>query len=247
MRKAVRRSSRWHAPNLTASADRRAPGPKVPGDDVSVRPGGAGQSIPTLAFLPSRVGRRPHSASLILVCIAMIVAASSREGGELAVACSLLMVLALVAARAHFLAMVRRSRWLLLTIVILFGWLTPGTPVAVLPGATIEGVHLAARNLAYLLIAISVVAGLLASLSAPQLVVGLRSLLAPLSPFNISPDRVAVRLALTLEQVEASRRGEGGTADGAVTTLTLPTATWGLVDVLAGGLAGTLFMVAWFA
>lgn len=247
MRKAVRRSSRLHAPNLTASADGHPPGPKVPGDDVSARSGFAGRSPTVLTFARSVVARRPHPASLILFCTALLVAASSREGGQLAIACSTLITLALVAAREHFLKLVRRSRWLLLTIVILFGWLTPGTPLAMLPGASVEGLHLAATNLAYLLIAISVVAGLLAFLPPPQLVAGLRSLLAPFARFNVSPDRIAVRLALTLEQVEASRRGERRGADGVVATLTLPAGTWGLLDVLLGSVAGALLMVAWFA
>ena len=196
---------------------------------------------------PWAANRTPHPASLILFCTALLVAASSREGGQLAFACSILMMLALVAAREHFLKMVRRSRWLLLTIVILFGWLTPGTPFALLPGATQEGIQLAAKNLAYLLVAISVVAGLLTSLSPPQLVAGLRSLLAPFGCFKRSPDRIAVRLALTLEQVEASHRGPVSVADGAVSTLSLPAASWGPADAVLGCLTGALFVLAWFA
>jgi energy-coupling factor transport system permease protein len=196
---------------------------------------------------PSATNLTPHPASLILFCTALLVAASSREGGQLAIACSVLMTLALVAARAHVLPLVRRSRWLLLTIVILFGWLTPGTLLTPLPGATQEGLQLAAKNLAYLLVAISVVAGLLTSLSPPQLVAGLRSLLAPFARLKLSPDRIAVRLALTLEQVEASRRGPGSVADGALSMLSLPAASWGPGDAVLGCLTGALFVLAWFA
>ena len=195
----------------------------------------------------SAANRTPHPASLILLCTALLVVASSREGGQLAIACSILMALALAAAREHFLKLVRRSRWLLLTIVILFGWLTPGTPLAPLPGATQEGLQLAAKNLAYLLVAVSVVAGLLTLLSPPQLVAGLRSLLAPFARFKLSPDRIAVRIALTLEQVEASRRGPGSVADSAVSTIPLPAASWGPGDAVLGCLTGALFVLAWLA
>jgi hypothetical protein len=46
---------------------------------------------------------------------------------------------ALVRARRHFLIILRRSRWLLLTMLVLFGWMTPGTAVPGLPMATQEG------------------------------------------------------------------------------------------------------------
>lgn len=157
------------------------------------------------------------------------------------------MMLALLAARQHFVALVRRSRWLLVTIVILFGWLTPGTPLATLPGASEEGLQLAAKNLAALLMAISVVAGLLTVLSPAQLVAGLRSLFAPLRLFHLSPDRIAVRLALTLEEVEASRQGSGSAARGTASMLTLPAASWGPVDGLLACASGALFVLVWFA
>lgn len=194
---------------------------------------------------PSTANRRPHPTSLILFGMASLVAASSRDGSQLILAFAILMLIALITARTHFGKLIRRSRWLLLTILILFGWLTPGTPLPVLPGASAEGLQLAATNIAYLLIAISVVACLLTVLPPPELVAGLRSLLAPLARLNVSPDRIAVRLALTLEQVEASRRGDDGAAGGLVGTLSLPVVSWGLADVLLGGATGALFMVAW--
>lgn len=201
-------------------------------------------SIPS-AIDPSTANRRPHPASLILFCAAALVAASSRDGVQLFLACAILVLIALIAARPHFVVLIRRSRWLLLTLLVLFGWLTPGTPLPAVPGATVEGLLLAAKNLACLVMAISVVACLLTVLPPPELVAGLRSLLAPFARLNISPDRIAVRLALTLEQVEASRRGGDGAAGGTVATLSLPAVSWGLTDALLGGATGAMFMVAW--
>ncbi len=197
------------------------------------------------AMDPPAAGRRPHPASLILFCTAVLVAASSRDGGQLLLACAFLMLVALIAARSHFAALIRRSRWLLLTILILFGWLTPGTPIQALPGASVEGLLLAAKNLACLVIAISVVACLLTALRPPELVAGLRILLAPFARLNVSPDRIAVRLALTLEQVEATRGGGDGAAGSMVAALSLPAASWGLADLLLGAATGALFMGAW--
>lgn len=152
---------------------------------------------------------------------------------------------ALVVATSHSRLLLRRSRWLLLTMLVMFGWLTPGTPLPVIPGASREGLLLAAENIARLLIALSVVALILKTLSASELVAGLRSLLAPLAVLKISRDRIAVRLALTLNEVEASRNSESSEAGLVATTLALPASALGATDCLLGVLAGALALAAW--
>lgn len=189
-------------------------------------------------------GARPQPATLILFGTAVLVASSSREGNYLFLASAVLMMFAMFAARPHFLLLARRSRWLMVTIVILFGWMTPGTPLPVVPGASAEGLLLAAKNLACLVMAICVVGWLLTVLSPPQLVAGLRTLLAPFAFIRISPDRIAVRIALTLEQVEASRSG-GGTEFSPVGTLSLPVGSCGMADLLLGLASVALFVIAW--
>lgn len=120
---------------------------------------------------------------------------------------------ALGRARRHFLIILRRSRWLLLTMLMLFGWMTPGTAVPGLPMATREGLSLAAEHVARLLLAIATVSGAAPSrLSPAELVSGLRTLLAPLAPLGGFRDRLAVRLMLTLEEVESARRGDEATS-----------------------------------
>lgn len=189
-----------------------------------------------------------HPASSLLLAFSVLLAASSRQGMPLFIACSVLALLALSAARSHLTRLFRRSRWLLLTVLILFGWLTPGTPVAGIPGASEEGLLLAAENLARLSIALAIVAMLLTALIPAELVAGLRTLLRPLGLLGLSRDRLAVRLALTLEEVEASRQpdGDAPTRDE-LATLSLPDAGHGLLDIIAGCLAGALLMLAWLA
>jgi len=190
---------------------------------------------------------RPHSASLILFGLAVLVAASSHHGMTLILACLGLCLVALIAAASHLRLLLRRSRWLLMTMLILFGWLTPGTPLPGLPGASQEGLLLGAESLARLLIALSAVALILKALSPAELVAGIRSLLAPLVIFGIPRDRIAVRLALTLEEVEASRKGLDDEQRKVVATLALPAAVYGATDFLLGALAGALLLVAWLA
>ncbi len=186
-----------------------------------------------------------HPASSILLGFAVILAASSRESGLLLLASFVLLLAALITARHHLVLLVRRSRWLLLTLLILFGWLTPGTPLPGIPGASQEGLLLAAENLGRLLIALSVVAMLLTALASAELVAGLRSVLAPLSLLKISRDRIAVRLALTLEEVEAARHGRSEDPEGLPATILLPAASYGVADFLLMGFAGALLLMAW--
>ena len=188
---------------------------------------------------------RPHPASLILLGLAVLLAVSSRSGTALLLGALGLALASLFAATAHFRLLLRRSRWLLLTMLVMFGWLTPGTPVPPIPGATQEGLLLAADNLARLLVALSTVALILNALSPPELVAGIRSLLAPLALLKVSRDRIAVRLALTLNEVEASRNAGSDEATPAVGALTLPASTIGVVDLVLGVLTGALLLGVW--
>ena len=190
---------------------------------------------------------RPHPASLLLLGLAVLLAASSRSGTALLLGAPGLALAALLLATAHFRLLLRRSRWLLLTMLVMFGWLTPGTPIPLIPGATQEGLLLAGENLARLLVALSVVALILKAWSPPELVAGIRSLLAPLVLLKISRDRIAVRLALTLNEVEAARNAGSGEAAPAVSALTLPASTIGATDLVLGILTGALLLGAWLA
>jgi len=189
--------------------------------------------------------KRPHPASLILLGLAALLAASSRDGTGLLLAGLGFTLVALVAAPSHLHLLLRRSRWLLLTMLVMFGWLTPGTPLAGIPGASQEGLLLAAENIARLLVTLATVALILKSLSASQLVAGLRSLLAPLALLRISRDRFAVRLALTLNEVEASRISESNDSGSVATALVLPAAAFCATDFVLGVFAVALVLGAW--
>ena len=191
--------------------------------------------------------RRPHPASLILLGLAALLAASSREGMALFLGGLALTMVAFIAATSHLRLLLRRSRWLLLTMLVMFGWLTPGTPLLNLPGASQEGLLLAADNIARLLIALATVALILKALPPPELVAGMRSLLAPLALLKISRDRIAVRLALTLSEVEASRSGESSESGPMASPLMLPAPFFGATDFFLGALTGALVLGAWMA
>lgn len=185
--------------------------------------------------------RRPHPVSLILLWLALLVAATPRNGALLASVCLILVIWAGVSAPTHLRRLLRRSRWLLLTLFILFAWMTPGTPLYWLPGASIEGVHLAAENAARLVLALVALALVLQALPSIELVAGIRSLLAPLDLLGLPRDRIAVRLALTLEEVEQARGAASVTGD----VLYLPQTKPGVSDILLGLAALALTLTVW--
>lgn len=188
--------------------------------------------------------RRPHPSSLILLGAAVLLAAASRDGISLYFGCAGLALAALIAAASDLRLLVRRSRWLLLTMLVMFGWMTPGTPLPGIPGATQEGLLLAADNIARLLIALAALAMLLKALDPPKLVAGMRSLLAPIAMLGFPRDRIAVRLALTLQEVEVSRNGGSNVAAIMETSLVLPAFVLGATDVFLGGLSAALVLGA---
>lgn len=182
--------------------------------------------------------------SLILLGGAALFAVASRDGISLYLGCSGLTLTALIAATSDLRLLVRRSRWLFLTMLAMFGWLTPGTPLPGIPGASQEGLLLAAENIARLFIALATLALLLKALDPPKLVAGLRALLAPFALLGFSRDRTAVRLALTLQEVEASRNGESKESASMTSSLVLPSFVPGATDFFLGVLSSALVLGA---
>lgn len=116
----------------------------------------------------------------------------------------LLFVVALIRA-ADFLLLLKRARWLLLSIVLIYAYATPGEFVAGIADGfapTHEGLlqgGIQALRLAVMLAALSV---LLATCSRGQIMAGIYQLLNPFRLFGLQPERFAARLWLTLHYVE---------------------------------------------
>lgn len=98
----------------------------------------------------------------------------------------------------------RKLRWLLLSIAVLYLWFTPGTPV--LPYAdwwlpTREGFWLALRRVTVLVTLVAVVQVLLQRLSRATLAAAIMSLTAGLRYCGLNTERFAWRLVLSLDAV----------------------------------------------
>jgi len=109
-----------------------------------------------------------------------------------------------VLARGRTLVLLRRSRWLLLSIALLFAFATPGLSVPGWPGRiglTQDGLLLAAEHLARLVILLATLALLHERLQTAGLLTGLHALLG-LARSEALRERVAVRVMLVIEYIE---------------------------------------------
>lgn len=121
----------------------------------------------------------------------------------------LLMCLALYFCAGQLMSLLRRTRWILLTLTIVYAYSIPGSAVFSSLGImspTVEGLSEGAMQMGRLLGVLSALAILLQQLSSAQLMSGLYSLALPLKWMGVSREKFAVRLALTLQYAENSMR-----------------------------------------
>lgn len=149
----------------------------------------------------------PHPAALILLWTFLAVAIQSVSPGMLALLGVLLMAAAIRWSAGRLRSLLRRTRWIMLSLLLVYGYVTPGeslwTPLELL-SPTQQGLLdglLQLSRLVFMLAALSLVLGML---PRERLVGGLYALAYPLCWIGLSRERLAVRLALTLHYAESS-------------------------------------------
>ncbi len=107
----------------------------------------------------------------------------------------------------HFAILLRRTRWIMFSLLLIYAYATPGVavwaPLAQF-SPTHEGLADGLIQLFRLAFALGGLAILLGLLSQAQLIGGLYALAYPLRYLGLSRERIAVRLALTLEYAESA-------------------------------------------
>lgn len=118
------------------------------------------------------------------------------------------------------LRMLSRLRWLFLSILVVYFWFTPGD--LLLPSwqawsPTVQGVGAGVLRMLTLILLVLAVSLLLQLTSREDLIAALVWLLSPLRRLHITPERLAVRMMLSMEKVVEVQRlyGELATAPGA--------------------------------
>ena len=145
--------------------------------------------------------------SVKIASVLVLATAVNLAGPQvLAGAAALLATLLLRYGAVNFWKMLRRVRWILLTLLLIYTFNTPGEYVAQWPLAwlapTYEGMYAGLMQLARLCIMLAGLALLLAATSRSHLIAGFYLLLRPLRHIGLQPQRFAARLWLTLHYVE---------------------------------------------
>jgi energy-coupling factor transporter transmembrane protein EcfT len=151
----------------------------------------------------------PHPAVQILVWVLLALLAQRLQPLALLMLSFVLFGIALRVCAKQLLSLLRRTRWILFSLLAIYAYTTPGSalwPQLGIVSPTREGLLDGLLQLGRLLSALSGLAILLELLPQAQLIGGLYTLAYPLRWFGLSRERIAVRLALTLEHAEAAMR-----------------------------------------
>lgn len=197
-----------------------------------------------------------HSGLLVFVWLAGVASLQFLDDFKLAVALVLSMLLAWLFARRRGLRLLRRVRYILIAIVVLFAGFTPGEAVFVdLPrlSPSREGLVLAFEHAARVMVVVMLVAVLLERMPPPRLVGALYALMRPFEGVGFPADRVAIRTLLVLRLVESEKppRWDHWLSDDGndlhepieIAREALRAADYALLSVLA--LGGALLLVWW--
>lgn len=148
-----------------------------------------------------------HPAVQILIWVLLALAAQRLQSFALLVFTATVTVVALRLCAVQLLRLLRRTRWILLSLLVIYAYTTPGAalwPQFGVASPTHEGLLDGVLQLGRLLSVLSGLAILLELLPQNQLISGLYTLAYPLRWFGLSRERIAVRLALTLEYAETA-------------------------------------------
>ncbi|HZV54406.1 MAG TPA: hypothetical protein VFF82_05640 [Rhodocyclaceae bacterium] len=151
-----------------------------------------------------------HPATLLVVWVGFVIVLQPLAISGLAWAALVALPVPLLLATRRTYLLIRRARWLLFSITMLFALATPGER---LPGAigdvavTYDGLRLAAEHVLRLILLLASLALLHEHLGTVGMMAGLHWLLAPLAGWRTLRERIVVRLMLVLDNVETSPGG----------------------------------------
>jgi energy-coupling factor transporter transmembrane protein EcfT len=146
-----------------------------------------------------------HPSTKVMLVIVLGIAVQALQTRALIFLGLMLMLLMIQFRAVVFWRMLRRTRWLLLTLLLVFALTTPGEYLPNWPyeiGPTYEGLYSGAIQAGRLTAMIAGLSLLLATTDREHLIAGLLTLLHPLNYLKLPFERFAARLWLTLHYVE---------------------------------------------
>jgi energy-coupling factor transport system permease protein len=147
----------------------------------------------------------PHPVTQITLWVYLAVLVQTLQTQVLPMLAVVLVFLAFKAHAKRLLTLLRRTRWILISLMVIYAFMTPGYALwslPYIPNPTKEGLLDGMLQLSRLVCVLAGLSILLTSLSQERLISGLYVLAYPLRYIGVSRERIAVRLALTLEYSE---------------------------------------------
>lgn len=197
-----------------------------------------------------------HPAACLLSWFIVVVALPSLSWPALFIL-AIALALSGQGVRRRGWVLVRRARWLLLTLGAILAYGTPGEAWLDLPWAPTEtGMHEASLHAVRLVLMLGLLAGLFEILPRERLMAGLWAVLQPLRAWRIDADRLVVRLSLVFDYLEkAPPRGswrhlldESREVDGEVAVVRIELPRWRPQDTsLLAGTVLTMAGVVWLS
>lgn len=145
-----------------------------------------------------------HPAHRLCCWLLVVIAVQCLSGVPLLLAFAVLPLLGR-AILSRWLRLLRRARWLLLTLFVVLAWGVAGEPLWLQPGVmapTYEGISAAGIQLGRLILVLAAVASLLETTPIERLMAGAHLLLRPLRFVGLDVNRAVVRLSLALHYSE---------------------------------------------
>jgi energy-coupling factor transport system permease protein len=146
-----------------------------------------------------------HPFVKILLFIFILVVMGALNPSYICLLCILVCSVAAKLNVRSLLRVVKRMRWLFLSMLIIYSFDTPGEYIQQFPtnyAPTIEGAEIGMLQIAKLLIALATLSILFSTTTNARLMSGLYLLLSPLSEIGLNVKKFTARLLLTLEYVE---------------------------------------------
>lgn len=167
----------------------------------------------------------PHPAVQIYVWFCLTLATQMLDAYALIAVAGILIVLSFRICAARFFFLLRRTRWILLSVFLIYAYTSPGEvlwPHLGVFSPVTDGLVYGLKQLLHLLAALAGLSILLTLLSQTQLIAGLYTLCRPLSLLGVSRERFAVRLALTLRYAESAVNDTASNWRGSIEQLLAP-------------------------
>lgn len=147
----------------------------------------------------------PHPAVFLLLWIFLAIALQALQMAAVLCIGVFLTAIALKISAMRLYALLRRTRWVMFSLLLIYGYVTPGETLWLQAGVyspTQQGLSDGLLQLCRLVFALAGLSIVLCMLPQQQLIGGLYAITYPLRYLGLSRERIAVRLALTLHYAE---------------------------------------------